>query len=519
MVKKVAVQQVTGSETMRVSGDGDSLVTVKKPAVKKAAVKKAVAKEPEIDHGSGRAIVYPTLGVSLYKKDNPKGPLTVKVMKELLGWEEEPAAEDEKFGDDFDLRDNYQTKIRLKNNIKNRPLELSRCKTWEADILHGNWCVNGETFILGRTGIVLDGQHRGVGLVLAAQEWETNKEAWPHWTEAPWIETFVVSGIDESSKVVDTINTGAPRTLADVIFRDDQYFDGIGSGERKKIAKVAEHAIRMLAHRTAAFADAFNTNQTHSSMIEFLHRHKKLLDCIRLIWDAENDEGSISKVVPLGAASALMFLMGCSGDDGKNYAESPSDKSVKWGHWDLACKFWEAMGNGAQSLFPIKSAIAAIGENSERGASRDERIGVLTKAWALYSVGKMFAAADLSLSYNEDGEGTKILDKSKLPFVGVIDKGGLKKDNRLPDEEEAPANTEAAPAKPREKRVVENPKPLAVGDECWVKCDPVEASWYGRITELHIKTAKVLVGRGFAGTGRSEIVSVNQLQRDDPFEE
>jgi hypothetical protein len=346
--------------------------------------------------------------------------------------------------------------------------------------------------------------------VLAAQEWDTDKESWPLWSEMPSIECIVVTGIDESSKVVDTINTGMPRTLADVIFRDSQYFADASSSDRRKIAKVAEHAIRMLGHRLASFADAFAPNRTHSECIEFLQRHPKLLDCVQFVYDAETDQGSVSNVVPLGTAAALMYLMGSSATTSTEYssAEQPCERMLDWSAWDKACEFWEAVGNSASSLFPIKEQLSAIAQDAD-SISRAERMGVVVKAWGGFSNGLALTADMLALTYTADGEGVRHL--SETPLISVVDLG-------------APQNRELT-VPPVEKPVV--PKvvkvktkkpgsPIDIGDTVWVLEDPVEASWSGQLTQLAGKNAKVLVGPGFANKGKQVAVRVVQLQHNKP---
>src|SRR5690606_8050237 len=117
---------------------------------------------------------------------------------------------------------------RCHNNIRNRDIDKIKVSELVQEILRGHWVMNCESLIIGVTGIVLNGQHTLIALVLATQQWEEVgkdsqiREVWPN---KPTIDKLIVFGASEEDKVVNTMDTAKPRSLGDVIFRSDYFAD------------------------------------------------------------------------------------------------------------------------------------------------------------------------------------------------------------------------------------------------------------------------------------------------------
>ena len=60
-------------------------------------------------------------------------------------------------------------KMLLEANPTNRPVTLSRVRTYARDIKEGRWAFNGETIIMSSEGLVNDGQHRCHAVIEAGQ--------------------------------------------------------------------------------------------------------------------------------------------------------------------------------------------------------------------------------------------------------------------------------------------------------------------------------------------------------------
>lgn len=87
----------------------------------------------------------------------------------------------------------------LEKMATNRRLSERAVDKYAADMRAGRWLENGSTIVMGKTGQILDGQHRLHAIVKA---------------DVP-ISMVVVSGVDDAA--FSTIDTGRPRTVADVL--------------------------------------------------------------------------------------------------------------------------------------------------------------------------------------------------------------------------------------------------------------------------------------------------------------
>ncbi len=90
-------------------------------------------------------------------------------------------------------------------NAHNRPVSQSTVERYTQEIRAGRWVNNGQAIIFGKSGNLLNGQHRLKAIVAA------NKA----------IEAVVIYGIEDST--FDTIDDGNKRSLADVLAIKDEY--------------------------------------------------------------------------------------------------------------------------------------------------------------------------------------------------------------------------------------------------------------------------------------------------------
>lgn len=371
-----------------------------KPPKRSSTVKPTAAVE--------REILYPKIRTQVKEID-------AEYAKKLLGWEEETDVV--KFGQDYLLVDRNGVKVRCHNNSKNRPYVATLAKAWTSEILRGNWQLNGETVIIGETGRTHSGQHRLTGVILADQEWRANPEEWPNWTTPPTLTTVIVFGIKEDDKVVNTIDTGKPRSLADVIYRS-AHFGSMPAKDRRNVARMAEYALRLLGERTGAWRDAYCPSKiTHADYLELLGNHPRLVQAVKHIYDENGSDNAVGKFFPLGSAAGLLYLMGCSGSDTDKYKETPTESSLTWQHWSKACDFWVTISNSDS----IKIVRHTIAEMVEAGTdSPRARIGVIVKAWNQFLAGNPITPRSLVLNYVTEGEIKTLAD---FPTVGGIDLG------------------------------------------------------------------------------------------------
>jgi len=382
-----------------------------------------------------------------------------------------------------------------------------------SEILKGNWSLNGESMIIGEFGNCLDCQHRLVALVLAAQEFELNPENWEFWEEEPSIVCIIVFGVSEDDAVVNTINTGKPRSFADVVFRSD-YFDDYKTNDRKKVSKVLEWTVKFVANRTGAFVGVYAAKQTHSELIKFVDRHPTILEAAKYIFETNGDsENSVKKFIPLGSAAGLLYLMVVSKSDPKQWRDVASEESLDLDRLETAKDFWLGIAEDKKLFSPVKKSIASLIDDT--GATKPERVAILVKAWNCFCQGKPISKARLALKYSENEDGFKTLLDS--PVVGGIDFGSP--DDSIDD----PTPKELARAKKKQGAKPDSVESLT-GDQCkigstvWVVGETEEEHWQGELTEIHLesKTGKVKAAQGFSGAGNIYEAALLSIQTQQP---
>ena len=389
----------------------------KKVPAKKAAKPTLVPPAPKT-----RETVYEKVSVKLRAGDSA---LTCDDAKKLLGWTPEP--EGSTFAEDYLLTDLHGKKIRCSNNGHNRPFDRGLALLWAQEILNRRWRLNGETLIIGKTGETISAQHRLAGLILATQEWEMNRDEWSHlWETPPVLESIIVFGIDEGDGTVNTIDTGRPRSLSDVLFRTSDLFASITKeSERKQVCRMAGYAIKLLKYRVGA-----GKITTHSDSLDFVSRHPRLLNCVADVWSEDSGKDrKIGRFLSPGYFAALLYLMGCSATDPKTYAgtgaEPPNEKSLDWSKEDKAWDFVVAIASGSADVAPLRTALGMMlnsDELSDDGVtSLPEKMGLVIKAWNLFSAGKPLKSDEITVTSTIDDNGIRRL--TEVPTIGGIDRG------------------------------------------------------------------------------------------------
>ncbi len=385
---------------------------VKLPKKKSKSMVGRSKKKPE-----KRLVLYPKPKTFMRDEANP---FTPEFAKELLGWEEEG---EEKFKADFLLRDESGKKIRCYNNTTNRPLVPMIYKTLKQEFLRQRWQLNGEPVIIGETGLILDNQHTLIGLILAQQEKDNHPDQWPDCPEKITMKKVIVSGISEEDEVVNTINTGKSRTLADVFYRGG-YFCDLKTKDRNVMSKIAEHAVKLLWNRTGARQDAFELRRTHAESLDFVERHPKLLECVKHVFEENIGGGLKESGLSPGYLAGMLYLMASGNSDPKHYfgVNDPTEKSLVWDQWEKACDFVVLIAGNAEETRPLRLVISRKKETD--GISLAESLGVLCMGWGLYSKGKVITNKDVKLRYHVDED--KISHMLGNPTVGGIDLGSVK---------------------------------------------------------------------------------------------
>lgn len=442
----------------------------KKAVAKKVAVKKAVAKkvtvlqkpdeaeaavvvadtqpEPSKDFGAGREVIYPAFSVKQFVGANA---LTAEQARKLLGWEEQPDGVE---WDEYLCRDIYGHKIKAHNNVKNRPLRSGNVDACMQDILRKQWELNGQTIVIGETGLIINGQHRLIGLVLADMIFNKRPEDCPRLDAAPTLETIVVFGVKETERVFNTIDTGVSRSLADILYHSE-YLLGMSQSAKKNMAKTISHSVRMLWNRTGKGLDAFAPSRTHSEMLEFIELHPHIIKACKFIVDEDSGE-QIRQYLTPGYMSAIMYIMAASATepDAYHHASERTEENIDFANWEKAEEFFTSMSTAPNKFADVREAIANCQQQDEEdpdagglGGTVAERVAIIIKAWNLWIANKPMLKKSLSLDYQITDAGNKVLAED--PQVGGIDLGSAKKVAPKDEEEAAPSFVGAGTIKGR----------------------------------------------------------------------
>lgn len=427
-----------------------------------------------------REVLYPRVEVRVFVADPDRTPydhtngkptepkvLSGDIAKQLLQWktEEDIANEQPKdkdgntpkvdFGSDYLLTDFYGNKVRCLANINNRPYYSQLANDWKLEILRRKWKFNGESIIVDETGMDQDGQHRLIGLVLAIQEWEldskkeVSEQKWQKlWKEEPYIESVVVLGVSSDDETINTMNTGKKRSETDVLYRSE-WLAGKSEKERLALAKICGSAIKLLWTRTS-YGEASNApRRPHSELFEFLARHERLKECTTSIYQiAEGND--LAKMLPLGSAAALMYLMGSSATELEVYNGVNSEEAIDWSLWDKAYDFFTDIADNGKETELLREILLEIPTDLGGSYGRNLRLGTVIKGWYCYSDGKKMTKEKVQMETTFNGDGQAVLGEH--PRVGGIDVE-YEEQERIADEADA-ASTQT-PAKLGKKDLVD----------------------------------------------------------------
>lgn len=493
----------------------------------------------------GSKVVYDHLEAQIHAEGGTHPPIDAEKAKAILGWKEEgKGGSNVKYGKSETLltykdQDGKVVKVRCDNNRKNRPLYNNNVMAIKQEILRGRWQMNGEPIIIGRHGTVLNGQHQLSALILATIEWQADKEAYPHWTSPPTICKCVNVGISEAIEVINTMDTCKPRSLADVIFLSP-YFADFDKDRRRKAAAYTDRAVKFLWDRIGENADGQVGSRNHSESVDFIERHRRVLECVEFIMDEGYDELEANQqIVPPGMLAGLLYLFGAAKTNPKDYFnhESLVETNINWSKWDTAEEFIVKLIHSGEEFYTLRQIRAKLIEQQEDYTN--VRRDILVKAWNLYLAGEKITQANIKLRYETGEDGIPVL--AEHPIVGGVDIGSLtlisedfwdkaapsivgakretkqqeildKKKERgelKPSQVNPPTKTKIKPVKTKDK------KPL-LATEKWVY-DSKGNHWRGKIVDvISSKQVRAKVLTGFQGAGNDRIVATENLRDAQP---
>lgn len=419
--------------------------------------------------GSGE-IALPGMGVMKFR-----APMTVEQAKMLLGWNtrsqhladkkanpENTGKSDEELLDDFReenifiVEDMNKEPCSCKYNIGNRPFNRDHALELGQEHLQRRWRYNDQPIIIGRTKIVLDGQHTLIGFVLAEQERLRNPALYPQWDGPLTMEVLVITGASEDEEVAITRDNTRARTLSDVINTSAIFADQRVPHKKRLMSKMLDAAIDLLWLRTRASKSVLHKYQTHAESLDFLKKHRKLEEYVRHIFKC-NADNKLSKMrLSPGQCAACCYLMACAESDNQDYNPSKGDESLTWATEKKALEFFDDLVK--ERLSAVQEALGMLQDaDSLRGGRSVERLAILANAWNLYRYGEAINKASLGcldrppsgLKYRKDSNDNMILDTAEVRRFGEIDRGPKSKS------ESSEGSAEQEPEPPAEEEIKE----------------------------------------------------------------
>jgi hypothetical protein len=486
-----------------------------------------------------RKVLYKKPESAIFMKGGDHPPIDAEKAMEILGWKEEgKAGSNVKYHDDYLLlvkgEDGKNVKVRCVNNVTNRPLYLGNVESLKQEILRGRWEFNGEPILIGKTGLVLNGQHQLIAVVLASIDYGASPDSYPSLDSPPSIAKNCVVGLSEEDHVVNTMDTCKPRKLDDVIYRS-VYFADQKPKDRKVAASATARAIQMLWVRTGENLDGFSKHRNHSEMVNYLERHRGLLACVENMLANEPPPGLEDLLNP-GTCSALQYLFAASKTDPEGYLESETlnEEAIDWEFKDRAEDFFNLITGDGAICDPIRKVWAEMKENGLYDIQ--SKVALLTKTWLVFSAGKKPTVANLKLKVRKDDDGYYYLEEE--PTAGGIDVGpvGDLEPAITPEKKE----TEKRQAAILEKKKAEgekkkggqklkgasSEKPKTSPKTQKAKASPLlrKSRWWmdgeeamrGKVIRVEGEKATLKVLQGFPGTGNEVEVPVANLQEKQP---
>lgn len=352
--------------------------------------------------------------VLLYMEDHGiKRRFTEDDAKKLLGWEEEPDGAD---WQQYDIKFNKK-KVRWNNNRKNRPYRPALAKRWASEMGRKKWMFNGEPITIDTENMIVSGQHRCMGLILAEDDRIYN-QAYPEWDGCPIeIDMLVVKGVPPEA--ADTTDLGQTRSLGDVLFRRRE-FKEVTERDQKMYSNVLAHAARLCWIRMGGKKISDAPHFPHSEALDWLELNPELIDSVEHVVLEDGGGGAdgrkIRSYVSLGYAAGLHYLMSTA-------LSNPETGEVDHSLKDKANEFWTLLATGAgletdNPILHVRNLIQKMEAGS--GQERDVIVATIVNGWNLWVDGKKGNVKSVRPKMRNDAElGRRVL--AEYPRIGGLD--------------------------------------------------------------------------------------------------
>jgi hypothetical protein len=338
-------------------------------------------------------------------------------------------------------------------------------------MLRKKWKLNGEPFIFSGKDNLLNGQNRCFALLRAEKLRKQDPERYKKYgVRGPIkIPALIVRGVLDSS--ADTIDQGAARTNADVIFREKLFDDyktednkpEFSAADKKKLARYLATAVRVVWVRVGGNDVLDVLKFPVSAMEDFLKRHPAILDCLLFCYRQDGGvDKNIASLVSVPYMTAAMYLAATIRTDREEYDKAVTQEEV---HNVVDLGLMEkvevfvmrfASASNLDTGSPILSLRKAFDKIKGEKISRDRSVtlNMLIKAFAYFL---------------DDVHDVTVKDalfspaKDATPRLGGLDVEQVEPDEETP-EEDAPEEDEeeeaATPKKTKKKARRPGKKPV-----------------------------------------------------------
>lgn len=173
----------------------------------------------------------------------------------------------------------------LKNAGKNRKLSEKKVQDYAKQMTDGEWVLNGEPIIFGKSGNLIDGQHRLRAVIYANAT----------------VQMLVVRGVND--EYFDSIDSGKSRTLFDVFSCNNIANASIVSAAVKKYNIICSNP------KSCFFRDYSNLTSCRKVLLETYNHHAEVFDYAATFGANLYAKKRLASPANIGAIYAYLMLV------------------------------------------------------------------------------------------------------------------------------------------------------------------------------------------------------------------
>lgn len=262
----------------------------------------------------------------------------------------------------------YTATMYLKDAGKNRKLSEKKVQDYAKQMADGEWVLNGEPIIFGKSGKLIDGQHRLRAVIYANTT----------------VQMLVVRGVDD--EYFDSIDSGKSRSLQDVFSCNEVTNSQLVSSIVKKYYIMCNNP------QSCFFRDYSHATASRKRMIEIYHRHAQTFDFAAQFGANMYAKKRLASSANIGAIYAYLMLV----------KEHEQDKIEEF--------FWFLFSNKEAATIPAYSAALEVRNRIISAALAGKRFEPKT-------LQNMFAIAWNSFIENKEVKKLHVSNDEIIEFV------------------------------------------------------------------------------------------------------